>query len=147
MKQTLWIYSPIINCKVTTKRKSWRNSKLTAILLGCVHMMLQYPPHPDSIMSSNINWGTYNKGHLNAHKEMPIKDHITAWEEYGKIQFNQACHNPSTIMFFKSSESRQSFRKLVKLSPELSCQNLFPHKQQEHRSPSAVAESHSLKQQ
>lgn len=33
----------------------------TAIRLGCVHIMLQCPPCPDSIISSNINCGTYTK--------------------------------------------------------------------------------------
>lgn len=31
----------------------------TAILLGCVHMMLHCPPNPDSTISSKINCGTY----------------------------------------------------------------------------------------
>jgi hypothetical protein len=37
---------------------------LTAILLGCVQIILQCPPCPDSIISSNMNWGTYIKVNL-----------------------------------------------------------------------------------
>lgn len=115
--------------------------ELTAILLGCVHMMLQCPPNPDSTMSSKINCGTY------------IKIQLDYKPQYILNGISEGCTLTITISTLKEKNNYGTLYEIItnsmhqvhlekQFAPVLFSLNLFPRKQQAHHFPSADAIYH-----